>query len=169
MSPHIIATLLRGCLALSLLLSAAEMSRVGLFVAASFADTDCGNALCACSTSCSYGNDSHSPQSENAAGIPQLFDVSAPTEEGSCCPAKEEGAADSGKNDMHAHEEASVCSCGQVPGDEGSGLIKPLEKTVFQPATPLQVRPAFSFLKYAFHPDAHPAFPDEVFHPPKYC
>ncbi|MFW6346992.1 MAG: hypothetical protein ACOC2C_00105 [Cyclonatronaceae bacterium] len=167
MRPRIISALLHVGLAFSLLFSAAEVSRVGLFVAASFANSDCGNMLCTCGTSNSCGDAAHPGENENIAGIPQLFDASENTETTSCCPS--EAASSTDEENLHAHKEASVCGCGQLPGDEDSGLIKPLEKTVFLPAAPGLKQPSFRFLKHFLYSSAHPAFPDEVFHPPKYA
>jgi hypothetical protein len=162
-------------LVLSLLFSAAEVSRVGLFTAASFAENDCGNLLCTCAVSCGCGNP-ESPAGQNAAdrvengaGIPQLYSVASEKSDNSCCPANKDNSSDNNlQHSTHAGEQASLCACGkQLPGDDDSGLIKPLEKTVFLSATPMFRSPDFYVLKYSRLYLSHPAFPDEVFHPPK--
>lgn len=171
MRPSIISILLRIGLIFSLLFSAAEVSRVGLFVAASFAETDCGNILCTCGTSCVCGDGNHARSAKNAAGIPQIFDTDEEEEPASCCPSGEEepaeGATSSHAEPMRPDNETAVCGCGQLPGDEGSGLIKPLEKTVLLSGPTALPPQTHRFLKYAFISAAHPAFPDEVFHPPR--
>jgi hypothetical protein len=61
----------------------------------------------------------------------------------------------------------AVCDCGQLPGGEEDGLIIPLEKTVFLAGLFALPSPDFYILKFTWLHLSHPAFPDEVFHPPK--
>lgn len=160
-------------LVLSLLFSAAEISRVGLFTAALFADNDCGNMLCTCGSSCSCGLDERSTDKStvpdlNTAGIPQIYPTGAEKTGDSCCPKNPDAAAEQHVHQgVHAGQQTFVCDCGQLPGDEENGLIKPLEKTVFLAGSPALLSPAFYVLKFVWLHLSHPAFPDEVFHPPK--
>jgi hypothetical protein len=159
-------------LVFSLLFSAAEVSRVGLFTTALFADNDCGNILCTCGSSCSCGLAERSTgkstlPGHNKAGIPQIYPTGAEKTGDSCCPENPDAAAEQNEHQgVHAGQQASVCDCGQLPGDEESGLIKPLEKTVFLAGPPALLFPDFYVLKFAWLHLSHPAFPDEVFHPP---
>lgn len=177
-----IQALFRITLVFTLLFSVAEVNRVGLFVSAKFAGNGCSNILCTCGTSCGCAHTDSETDAQpgtnagtsqlNSAGIPLLAPslISADAAQAAdCCSGSTEApdAPDAqSETKLAKGHSAQMCSCGHSDPTQTDGLIKPLDKVTLL-SSPEPASPEFRRLCQSFHLlQTHPAFPDEVFHPP---
>ncbi|WP_114984565.1 hypothetical protein [Cyclonatronum proteinivorum] len=160
----------------TMLFSAAEVNRIGLFVFAHYTGNSCTNILCTCGSgcACSHTSDSNadSPVPVNAAGIPLIaptLSSGSDSENALCCSGTDASQPDDSQTSetkLATAQGAQLCSCGHHDPADTSGTIKPLDKVTLAVGMLLQ-KPELRPNKLpSITQSTHPAFPDEVFHPP---
>lgn len=154
----------------------AEVNRVGLFLAASVTGNGCSNILCTCGASCGCSHtgdgEARSDAPLNGAGIPliapNLVTATSGEEVSTCCSGNTSTTFGSETSDsrFESANKAQICSCGHHDPSDTSGTLKPLDKVTLAVGILLS-KPALRPQSLPLHQlSTHPAFPDEVFHPP---